>query len=275
MITSLLCQNDVATSFWRNDDVIIALCVHWDAGMKMTFFVAKQIKWRLLNFSLLTGAVIWVTKYNPLQWRHNDHDGVSNHQSQGCLLNRLFRPRSKKTSKLRVTGTGEFPAQRASYAENVSIWWRHHARLISSSNFSTVVCLSFAQVSKVLVGQNGFLSTPAESCIIRKYETDGGIILTASHNPGGPDADFGIKFNTANGGMKFSAFFHAHSVIKNVVLRQGELTWTTVVFWSARWCDRVLLDHLYLCRERFSPTLLISPEPRPCLITLGTNFRVV
>ena len=40
----------------------------------------------------------------PLQWHHNDHDGVSNHQPHGCLLNRLFRRRSKKTSKLRVTG---------------------------------------------------------------------------------------------------------------------------------------------------------------------------
>ena len=69
-----------------------------------------------------------------LRWRHNDHAGVSNHQPHGCLLNRLFRRQSKKTSKLRVTGlcagnspgTGEFPAQMASYAENVSIWWRHH-----------------------------------------------------------------------------------------------------------------------------------------------------
>ena len=80
--------------------------------------------------------------YNSLHWRHNDHDGVSNHQSHGCLLNRLFRCRSKKTSKLRVTGlscgeftgTGEFPAQRASYAENVSIWWRHHGVLKMTSS---------------------------------------------------------------------------------------------------------------------------------------------
>ena len=71
---------------------------------------------------------------NTLRWRHNDHAGVSNHQPHGCLLNRSFRRKSKKTSKLRVTGlcagnspgTGEFPAQMASYAENVSIWWRHH-----------------------------------------------------------------------------------------------------------------------------------------------------
>ena len=64
------------------------------------------------------------------QWRHSDPDGVPNH----CLLNRLFRQRWKKTSKHRATGfcagnspvTGEFPAQRASNAENDSIWWRHH-----------------------------------------------------------------------------------------------------------------------------------------------------
>ena len=67
-------------------------------------------------------------------WRHNDHNGVSNHHPHDCLLNLLFRHRSKKTSKLHITGlcagnslvTGEFPAQRASNAENVSIWWRHH-----------------------------------------------------------------------------------------------------------------------------------------------------
>ena len=69
-----------------------------------------------------------------LRWRHNGRDSVSNHQSHHCLLNRLFRRRSKKTSKLRGTGlcvgnspgTGEFPAPMASNAENVSIWWRNH-----------------------------------------------------------------------------------------------------------------------------------------------------
>ena len=53
---------------------------------------------------------------------------------------------------------------------------------------------------RVLVGQDGILSTPAASCVIRKYQTHGGIILSASHNPGGPDGDFGIKYNAANGG---------------------------------------------------------------------------
>ena len=69
-----------------------------------------------------------------LLWRHKGLDGVSDHQFHECSLNRLSKRRSKKTSKLRVTGlcvgnspvTGEFPAQRASNAENVSIWWRHH-----------------------------------------------------------------------------------------------------------------------------------------------------
>ena len=75
-----------------------------------------------------------VIYHSSLQWCHNEHDGVSNHQPHDCLLKRVLGRRSKKTSKLRVTGlcvgnspvTGEFPAQMASYAENVSIWWRHH-----------------------------------------------------------------------------------------------------------------------------------------------------
>jgi phosphoglucomutase len=53
---------------------------------------------------------------------------------------------------------------------------------------------------KVLVGKGGIMSTPAASCIIRKHGTIGGLILSASHNPGGPDEDFGIKYNIANGG---------------------------------------------------------------------------
>ena len=64
-----------------------------------------------------------------LQWRHNGRGGISNYQPHDSLLNRLFRRRSKKTPTLRVTGasvTGEFPAQRASNAKNVSIWWCYH-----------------------------------------------------------------------------------------------------------------------------------------------------
>lgn len=53
---------------------------------------------------------------------------------------------------------------------------------------------------RVLVGQGGILSTPAASCVIRRHGASGGLILSASHNPGGPDEDFGIKYNIANGG---------------------------------------------------------------------------
>ncbi len=55
-------------------------------------------------------------------------------------------------------------------------------------------------VGKILLGQGGILSTPAASTVIRKYKALGGILLTASHNPGGPDGDFGVKFNISNGG---------------------------------------------------------------------------
>ena len=81
----------------------------------------------------------WQSKFIPLytstlQWRHTEHNGVPKHRRLDYLVNRLFRSRSTKTSKLRVTGlcegnspmTGEFPAQMASNAENVSIWRRHH-----------------------------------------------------------------------------------------------------------------------------------------------------
>ena len=79
----------------------------------------------------------WPKSYfeqRTLQWRHYDYDGFSNHQPYDCLFTRLFRRRSKKTSKLRVTGlcvgnspvAGELPAQMASNPENISIWWRHH-----------------------------------------------------------------------------------------------------------------------------------------------------
>ena len=89
--------------------------------------------------------MVWYRRLS-LQWRHNGRDSVWNHQPHGCFLNRLFRRRSKKTSKLRVTGlcagnspgTGEFPAQMASNAENVSIWWRHHMVMSFGINWLAV-----------------------------------------------------------------------------------------------------------------------------------------
>jgi len=65
----------------------------------------------------------------------------------------------------------------------------------------TIIRMAAANgIGKVIVGQNGLLSTPAVSCLIRKNQAVGGIILSASHNPGGPTGDFGIKYNIKNGG---------------------------------------------------------------------------
>ena len=78
-----------------------------------------------------------ITFSSSLLWCHNGCDGVWNHQPHDCLLNCSFRPRSKKISKPRVIALcagnspviSEFPAQMASNAVNVSIWWRHHGKL--------------------------------------------------------------------------------------------------------------------------------------------------
>ncbi len=74
-------------------------------------------------------------------------------------------------------------------------------RFFNIAAIQTIIKMAAANgFTRLLVGQNGILSTPAASLLIRKYETDGGIILSASHNPGGKDGDFGIKYNTPNGG---------------------------------------------------------------------------
>ena len=122
----------------------------------------RQHRWRIgeTKTSYIICTVSWLTKICPsfnvasqpqsinisdvmrstmasqisLQWRHNERDCVSNHRRLDSLSKRLFRRRSKKTSKLRFIGlcegislvTGEFPSQRASNAENVFIWWRYH-----------------------------------------------------------------------------------------------------------------------------------------------------
>ena len=95
----------------------------------------------VIHYTALSTYLGWLKQrdkltrpYNELQWRHNGRDNVSNHQPHHCLLNRLFRRRSKKPTKLRVAGlcagispaTGEFPAQMPSNTKNVSIACRHH-----------------------------------------------------------------------------------------------------------------------------------------------------
>ena len=109
--------------------------LHWVPQIKFLEVVYSRMMYSFWQIC----RIIWV---RSLQWRHNWYDSVSNHQLRDCLLNRLFRRRSKKTSKLRVTGlcvgnspvTSEFPAQMASNAENVSIWWHHHILDIDSAS---------------------------------------------------------------------------------------------------------------------------------------------
>ena len=87
------------------------------------------------NISLCSVAIMdWSIVLIALQWHHNGCDGVSNRRPHHCLLNSLFRRRSKKTPKIVVTGlcvgnspvAGDFPAQMAGNAENIFFWWRHH-----------------------------------------------------------------------------------------------------------------------------------------------------
>ena len=94
---------------------------------------------------------------NSLRWRHNWRHRVSNHQPHHCLLSRLFRRRSKRTSKLRVTGlcvgnspeAGEFPVQMTSNAENVSIWWHHHVQMTNTPEINRegdVLCVFWKEL---------------------------------------------------------------------------------------------------------------------------------
>ena len=74
-------------------------------------------------------------------------------------------------------------------------------RYYNNQAIQTILRMAAANgVGRVKVGHRGLLSTPATSCVIRKYQASGGIILSASHNPGGPSGDFGVKYNTQNGG---------------------------------------------------------------------------
>lgn len=83
-------------------------------------------------------------------------------------------------------------------------------RFYNTQAIQTILKMAAANgIKHVMVGRNGLLSTPAVSALIRKYKAAGGIILSASHNPGGPDGDFGIKFNIANGGPAPTSFTDA------------------------------------------------------------------
>ena len=127
-------QDDSCQKKRRNSTAPIGINVR-ELKLTYTRTPSIEVRWRIYaSVNWLVSSLDHVMAY-PLVWRHNGRDGVSTHQPHDCLLNLSCRCRSKKTSKLRVTGlcawnspvAGEFPAQMASNAENVSIWWRHHA----------------------------------------------------------------------------------------------------------------------------------------------------
>ncbi|SDK43157.1 phosphoglucomutase [Methylophilus rhizosphaerae] len=85
--------------------------------------------------------------------------------------------------------------------ENATLTLGGDGRFYNKEAIQIIIKMAAANgFASVLVGQHGILSTPAASNVIRKYHTFGGIILSASHNPGGPEDDFGIKYNISNGG---------------------------------------------------------------------------
>ena len=117
----------------------------WKCGDILCWTVINLIVITLVSASNRPNPLAIIFK--PLPWRHNDRDGVSNHQHLDCLLNRLFGCISKKTSKLYVIGlcegnppvTGGFPSQRTSNAENVSICWRHRAIVHDVFKYTLIV----------------------------------------------------------------------------------------------------------------------------------------
>ena len=113
LTTKQLFMYRVPISDWQRDVGIYKMTPTW-------YWVEPAR--RHADFDCVTNHQQLFVKY-ALQWRHNERNGCSNHQPHHRLPNRLFRRRPKKTSELRVTGLLEgFPAQRASNAENVSIW---------------------------------------------------------------------------------------------------------------------------------------------------------
>ena len=132
-------QNRRIVNFWTDNYQRI----YWSPGFntKVISFFHFRAKGKCLFFYIYRrnlSTLVHTTlppRYIPWQWRYNGRDGVSNQQPPDCLLNRLFRHKTKKTSKIRDTGictanspvTDEFPAQMTRNAEIISIWWRHHA----------------------------------------------------------------------------------------------------------------------------------------------------
>ena len=136
------------------DKIVLVMGLKWPLFLIIYFkpwFMFREYQSQVSVFKYLWTLCSWSAFIHALQWRHNGRNSISNHQPHNYLLSRLFRCRSKKTSKLCVTGlcagnsplTGEFPAQMASNVENVSIWWCHQV----------LMCPLFRIMCKTMVDQ--------------------------------------------------------------------------------------------------------------------------
>ena len=154
---------DVWSALW----VLLAWCfstrASWIDAVLSTYISVSSYLW-VDTKGFVPSLPEWcmIIFFWPLHWLHNERDGVSNHQPHDRLRNRLFRCRSKKKTKLRVTGlgagnstgTGEFRGQRASNAENVSIWLRHYELVGGCVFWAQIPHKFYAFCAYIAPGQN-------------------------------------------------------------------------------------------------------------------------
>ena len=195
-----------------------------------------------------------------LQWRHNWRDGASNHQPHNCLLNRLFRRRSQKTSKLRVTGlccagnspvAGEFPAQMASNAENVSIWWRHHMKIGYPTDVRPSTVLSAAQYIFII------------SCFIWFQELYN---VPYEH----------IDWSRQRNNISWADLYSPHSWLLDLGYCECNYSYITLASWRLKWLTTRLIEQPGCSglqqRKRRSPVLLALCEVKPPLTIKTPHF---
>ena len=124
-----------------------------DAPSNLITMISNKLVSGLVKHIYTNVPTLVYNRTHMLQWSPNDCDGISNHQPHDCLLNRCVQAQFKEyIKKLRFTGlcegnspvTGEFLSQRASNAENVSIWWRHHDM---GSSVQVMACCLFSAKS--------------------------------------------------------------------------------------------------------------------------------
>ncbi|KAF8141500.1 hypothetical protein EV363DRAFT_1151512 [Boletus edulis] len=153
-------------------------------------------------------------------------------------------------------------------AEGATLVIGGDGRYFSPETVQTILQIGSANgVKEFIVGKDAILSTPAASNLIRKYKADGGILLTASHNPGGPDNDFGIKYNVSNGGPapenvtnkihELTKSIARYKIIEDAPVDLSQIGQTTYGPSQVRIVDSVA-DYVILLKEIFDFALIKS-----------------